>query len=59
MVELQCSKCSYQFDWSKVDKNGQTKMPKLCPYCGGEGTVKRVPSANDILNQVKIRDDEE
>ena len=44
MVTLQCEKCSHTFE--------KDRIPLLCPFCGGKGTVKPVPSANQILSDV-------
>ncbi len=40
-MELQCQKCKYQFDSEKI--------PRMCPFCGGEQTVRLVPSASELL----------
>jgi DNA-directed RNA polymerase subunit RPC12/RpoP len=49
MVTLQCTKCSHSFEKDKV--------PLVCPYCGAKDSVKRVPSACQILSDV--HDDEQ
>ncbi|MBI2129563.1 hypothetical protein HYU07_04955 [Candidatus Woesearchaeota archaeon] len=43
MVSLYCKKCGYRMD--------KEKMPERCPYCGKIGTMARVRSAQDLLNE--------
>lgn len=42
--KYQCEACGYEFD--------ATRMPKLCPYCGKENSVKPLKTATDILKEV-------
>lgn len=49
MVTLQCTKCSHTFE--------RDKPILVCPFCGTKDSVKRVPSAVQILHDV--HDDEQ
>lgn len=42
MLNLQCTKCNYRFS--------KEQMPKRCPYCGADGTLKKTQSAQDLLD---------
>jgi DNA-directed RNA polymerase subunit RPC12/RpoP len=48
MVTLQCTKCSHTFE--------KDKIPLICPYCGTKDSVKRVPSAIQILSDVDVEE---
>ncbi len=41
MASLQCTKCSHSFE--------KDRIPLVCPFCGSKGTVKQVPSADQVL----------
>jgi DNA-directed RNA polymerase subunit RPC12/RpoP len=41
MATLQCTKCSRTME--------RDKIPLVCPFCGSKGTVKKTPSADQIL----------
>jgi len=45
MATLQCKECNYDFD--------KDKIPKRCPYCGKEGSLKPYKTAQDFLNESK------
>ncbi len=44
MRTYQCEACGYKFK--------ATRLHKICPYCGKEGTVKPVKDAETILKEV-------
>ena len=44
MATLQCTRCSHTFE--------KDRIPLNCPFCGAKSTVKPVPSAGQILNDV-------
>ena len=47
----QCESCGYEFD--------AVRLPKLCPYCGKENSVKPVKTASEILNEISEAEGEE
>lgn len=44
MQNYHCTKCAYKFE-RKV-------MPTRCPYCGVEGTIEHVKSAQSLLDEL-------
>lgn len=46
MAKLICKQCNYKFD------SVSDALPKKCPYCGKERTVKKESSAEDIVGEV-------
>ncbi|MBD3164311.1 hypothetical protein GF323_03860 [Candidatus Woesearchaeota archaeon] len=44
-MKFECKKCHYAMEKEKV--------PGRCPYCGGENTMGKASSAQDILEQVE------
>ncbi len=46
MTKFNCMKCGYRFELSKE------LPPKVCPYCGKEGGVRKEQSAEQILSEV-------
>jgi Zn finger protein HypA/HybF involved in hydrogenase expression len=44
MVTLQCTRCSHTFE--------KDKIPLVCPYCGAKDSVRRIPSAGQLLSDV-------
>ena len=46
MTKFNCIKCSYRFELNKE------APPKVCPYCGREGGVRREQGAEEILRDV-------
>ena len=44
MQRYNCTKCSYKFE-RKV-------MPNRCPYCGVEGAIEEVKSAQHLLDEL-------
>ena len=53
MTRYYCTACGYRFE-TKSDKK-----PKVCPYCGKEGTLVREGTAQEILDEVSKMDDKE
>ncbi|NQV09195.1 hypothetical protein HQ529_05065 [Candidatus Woesearchaeota archaeon] len=49
-MNLVCAKCNYKFE--------KDKTPKLCPYCGKEGSMGKTKSAQDFLNESLMESDE-
>lgn len=45
MATLQCTKCSHTFE--------KDKIPLVCPFCGTKDSVRKVPSACQILSDVR------
>jgi len=43
-MELQCESCNYRFD--------SQKKPLRCPFCGKENTIREIPSAEEIMEEV-------
>jgi len=43
-MKLECLKCHYKFEKDAV--------PPRCPYCAADGSVMKVKTAQDILNEV-------
>jgi rubrerythrin len=43
MLSLECGRCNYKFS-SKT-------IPRKCPYCDREGSVKRAQMAQDIIDE--------
>jgi|YelNatPaOPRAMG01_1025707.scaffolds.fasta_scaffold241236_1 rubrerythrin len=53
MVEkkrYQCEVCGYEFE--------SVRLPKLCPYCGKENSVKPLKSATEILREISEVEEE-
>jgi len=43
MAKYSCTNCGFQKEFVKV--------PKLCPFCGREGTLKKMQSAEEIVEE--------
>ncbi|MBS3131067.1 rubredoxin [Candidatus Woesearchaeota archaeon] len=43
MEQFQCKRCDYEFELAK--------KPNKCPYCGKEGTIGPLKSAQDFLDE--------
>jgi len=46
MTKFNCAKCSYRFELNKEIP------PKVCPYCGRGGGVRKEQGAEEILRDV-------
>ena len=44
-MRVKCTVCGYSFDVQK-------RIPKDCPYCGRQNTLRRVKTAEEILREV-------
>ena len=44
MTEFQCNSCAYRFD--------SERAPFRCPFCGKEGSVNPIPSAEQVMSDV-------
>ena len=44
--KLQCTDCRYKFA-----PKGNEGIPEVCPYCGKQGSVDKVESAEDLLRK--------
>ncbi len=44
MTKFQCRVCNFKFE--------SQYLPKECPYCSKVGSVRPVPQASDILNEI-------
>jgi biotin synthase-like enzyme len=54
MANVYCENCGYRFSI----KPGKP-LPKRCSYCSSEGTFKRVKSAQDLLDEVEVKEEDE
>jgi hypothetical protein len=52
MTKYFCNSCNYQFE----PKAG--KVPRICPYCSKPGTVEKVKTTQDWLNETESSDEE-
>ncbi len=46
MPKLYCTKCNYEFE--------RDKIPSRCPYCAEDDSVRKGNTAQDILDEVEI-----
>jgi len=51
MMQYQCYYCKYKFKSSKT--------PTKCPYCEKTGTITRLKSANELVDEVSREDKED
>lgn len=47
-MKFECNKCHYVTD--------KEEAPKRCPYCGQESTMRKASTAQDILNDIEVKD---
>ena len=43
MLSLECERCKYRFSLKAI--------PKKCPYCDKEGSVRQAQSAQDLIDE--------
>jgi len=43
-MAYRCVKCSYEIN--------KAEIPKRCPYCASEGTIEKIPTAQDVLDML-------
>lgn len=46
MVEFYCTKCNY-----RITLHGGKKLPFRCSYCDTRGSLRRVKSAQDLIDE--------
>ncbi|MDD5086424.1 MAG: hypothetical protein PHV16_01600 [Candidatus Nanoarchaeia archaeon] len=46
MIKLRCKECNYRFTPKK------SVMPRICPFCGKEGTLEKVKPMQQIIDEV-------
>lgn len=44
MTKFRCKRCNYQFN-VELDR-----IPRACPNCGERDTIRKEPSADELLN---------
>lgn len=47
MVEFYCTKCNY-----RITLHVGKKLPHRCVYCDSRGTLRKVKSAQDLLDEI-------
>jgi len=47
-MEYQCEKCHYRFE--------SNHKVYACPYCGRIGTLKKVPTASELLESIELEE---
>ncbi len=46
MVEFYCTKCNF-----RITLREGKKLPQRCTYCDSRGTLRRVKSAQDLIDE--------
>ena len=50
-MKFECKKCRYVAE--------KEEPPKRCPYCGEEGTMGKMTSAQDLLDEANVEEKRE